>query len=83
MLLLSACGAWPTTVDNRSDRAIQFAWHHRDYDHWSGPLDLPAGKATGLALNHYAEDFVGVRITDGDHAYAMTPDAITPTQSGL
>ena len=75
-VLLSACDAWPTTIDNRGRNTIQFAWHHRDYDQWSAPFELAAGKAMSLALNHYAEDLVGVRIGEGTHTYALTPEAI-------
>ena len=75
-VVLSACDAWPTTVDNRGRNTIEFAWHHRDYAQWSTPVDLAAGKAIPLALDHYAEDFVGIRIGDGSHTYALTPEAI-------
>jgi hypothetical protein len=75
-VLLTGCDAWPTTVDNRSPSTIQFAWHHADYDQWSAPFELPAGKAIRLALNHYAADFTGVRISEGEHTYALTPEAI-------
>lgn len=75
-VLLTACDAWPTTIDNRGRDTIQFAWHHRDYDQWSAPLELAAGRAIPLAVDHYAEDFTGVRIAEGGHSYALTPDAI-------
>jgi hypothetical protein len=76
VVLVSGCDAWPTTVDNRSAQVIQFQWHHRDYDKWSAPVDLPSGKATRLALNQYAEDFTGVRISDNGRTYPLTPAAI-------
>jgi len=73
---LSACDAWPTTVDNRSGSTIQFTWYHGAYDHWSAPFDLPRGKAMPFALDHRAADFAGVHIQDGRHTYALTPEAI-------
>lgn len=76
VVLLSACDAWPTTVDNRSTHEIQFQWHHRDYEKWSAPLHLPSGRAIPLALDHYAEDFVGVRISEDGHTYTLTPESI-------
>jgi hypothetical protein len=75
-VLLTACDAWPTAIDNRSRNTTQFAWHHRNYDQWSAPVDLAAGKAIPLALDHYAEDVMGVRIAEGGHSYALTPEAI-------
>lgn len=76
LMLLSACDAWPTTVDNRSANTIQFRWHHRDYADWSAPLDLTSGKAMLLARSHYAEDFTGVRIKEGRVIYALTRESI-------
>lgn len=80
-VLISACDALPTTIDNRSHNNIEFAWHHRDYNKWSAPFELAAGKALPLALNHYAEDLVGIRISDGSHTYVLTPEAIARLQT--
>lgn len=68
--------ARPTTIDNRSPSTIQFAWYHADYEKWSEPLDLPAGKAMGLAVNHYAADFTGVRISERGRSYTLSREGI-------
>jgi hypothetical protein len=75
-LLLSGCDAWPTTVDNRAAHTIHFQWHHRDYQEWSAAVPLLAGRATRLALDHYAMDFVGLRIREDGHIYALPAASI-------
>ncbi|MES2325779.1 MAG: hypothetical protein V4499_00410 [Pseudomonadota bacterium] len=75
-LPVSACDAWPTVVDNRSETTIHYQYHHKDYQDWSAIRDLAAGKATRLARAHYAEDIIGVRVREGAQIYELPPSEI-------
>lgn len=72
LLLLAGCDAWPTVIDNRTDKQIVIQWFHRDYDHWSAPFPIRAGLATRLARAHWIQDIVGIRIKDNRRVYSLS-----------
>ena len=73
---LSACDAWPTTFDNRSNATVQFRYNHQDYDEWSAPFTVHAKKAMRLARAHYADEIVGLRVQDGNQTFTLAPKAV-------
>ena len=73
---LCGCDAWPTTFDNRTNERVELRYHQREYDDWSAPFPVAAGKATSLARAHYADDIVGLRITDSERAYSLSPQGL-------
>ena len=76
VVLICGCDAWPTTIDNRSQTAIQYRYLHKDYAYWSAARSLAQGKATTLARAHYADEILGFRIREGTRVYSLTSTGI-------
>ena len=74
--LLAACDAWPTVVDNRTQSQLAVRYLHRDFDHWSAPFPISAGKAMPLARAHWIQDILALRIEDGSRSYSVSGDAL-------
>ncbi|WP_206379095.1 hypothetical protein [Sphingomonas sanguinis] len=74
--LLAACDAWPTVVDNRTQSQLAVRYLHRDYDHWSAPFPISAGKAMPLARAHWIQDIRALRIEDAGRSYSVSGDAL-------
>lgn len=67
---------WPLTVDNRAHIAIRFTYLHKDYDHWSAPIDIGSGTATRLALFHFLKDVKGITISEGAKSYSLSSSSL-------
>lgn len=74
--LLAACDAWPTVVDNRTQSQLTVRYLHRDYDHWSAPFPISAGKAMPLGRAHWIQDIRALRVEDGSASYSVSGDAL-------
>ena len=74
--LLAACDAWPTVVDNRTQSQLTVRYLHRDYDQWSAPFPVSAGKAMPLARAHWIQDVRALRIDDRSRSYSVSGDAL-------
>lgn len=80
-LLMSACDAWPTTINNRSGRPISFQYHQRDYKEWSARFFLNAGEAQTLAREHWIQDITGLRFYEDGQIYALGYTELKPIRS--
>lgn len=78
--LLAGCDAWPTVVDNRTRAPVMVRYLHKDYDHWSAPFPIPAGKAMPLARAHWIQDIRAMAIKDGTRSYAVEGAALRKIQ---
>lgn len=74
--LLAACDAWPTVVDNRTQSQLTVRYLHKDYDHWSAPFPVSAGKAMPLARAHWIQDILALRIEEATRSYSMSGEAL-------
>jgi hypothetical protein len=74
--LLAACDAWSTVVDNRTQSQLTVRYLHRDYDHWSAPFPVQAGKAMPLARDHWIQDIRALRIQDATKSYSLNGDGL-------
>ncbi|MDH2148199.1 hypothetical protein [Sphingobium yanoikuyae] len=71
-MLLPACDAWPTIVDNNASRPISVQYLHQDYDYWSAPFPIRAGRAMPFAQAHWIQEIKGIKIKDGRLNYSWS-----------
>ena len=75
-LSLTACDAWPTVIDNRTQGPISLQYLHQDYDHWSAAFPINKGLAMSLARAHWVQEIRGIRIRDGEREYSWSAAGI-------
>jgi hypothetical protein len=75
-LFLTACDAWPTVVDNRTQGAITVRYLHKDYNYWSAPFPIKAGFAMPFARAHWVQEIRGLRIKDAGRDYGWSAAGI-------
>lgn len=80
-LLVSACDAWPTTINNRSGHPISFQYHQRDYKEWSVRFFLNAGEAQKLAREHWIQDITGLRFYEDGQTYVLGYAELKPIRN--
>ncbi|KQN06577.1 hypothetical protein ASE85_19850 [Sphingobium sp. Leaf26] len=78
MFFLAGCDAWPTVIDNRSGQNIKLRYHDSSYEEWSAPLLIRSDKAQRLALEHWVQDMVGLRINEGRSVYSFSYASLAP-----
>ena len=78
MFFLAGCDAWPTVIDNRSGQNIKLRYHDSSYEEWSAPLLIRSRKAQRLALEHWVQDMVGLKISEGRFVYSFSYASLAP-----
>ena len=80
-VVLSACDAWPTNLENRAAQPITLRYHQEDHREWSAEFDLEPGRSMTFPRGHWIQDIFAMRIRDGQTDFEYDYDDLSFVRS--